>query len=143
MKNSAPFIGNEYLTLSSDKKPLKRPRATATPQDKCPPQLDWHPINNGHGIKVYLAGDLTLSALTLWRKFIRETANNGIHQFELDFKGVHRLSLAGLAILLLFKESKQAQPSNITLTQCNEALYKRLAWSGLTEEFIVRPTRKL
>lgn len=146
MNNNVPFVGDEYLARVSDKRVFSDHSAFAddtVKDNKAYTRLDWHPINNGHGIKVHVVGDIDINALDQWRKLIKETNGNGINQFEFDLKDVRSMSLAGLAILLLFKDNKQAQARDICLTQCSNDLYKRLVWSGLTKEFIVRPSRKL
>ncbi|MBU2887603.1 STAS domain-containing protein [Gilvimarinus agarilyticus] len=102
-------------------------------------RVDWHPINHGHGIRVSIHGDMDLKMINQWQQLLRETAGNGIHQFEIDLKNTDNMSLSGLAMLLLFKDQKKAGSGDISLNQCSRELYKRLIWSGLTEEFIIRP----
>ncbi|MDO3383550.1 STAS domain-containing protein [Gilvimarinus algae] len=117
-------------------KPREQPSASKT-------RIDWRPINNGHSIKISVHGNIDLAAMRQWRQLLRETAGNGVHQFEFDLRETEVLSLAGLAMLLLFKDNKQAGSRDISLNQCNRSLYQRLSWSGLTREFIVRPRRDL
>ncbi|UTF59809.1 STAS domain-containing protein [Gilvimarinus sp. DA14] len=144
MKKAAPFLGDEYLKRQADNRVFCDSTTFADESEaNHGPHIDWHPINNGHSIKVHVAGDINIECMAQWRRLIKETSGNGIHQFEFDLKEVKSLSLAGLAMLLMFKDDKQAQARDISLTQCNNQLYKRLLWSGLTREFIVRPCREL
>lgn len=102
-------------------------------------KIDWYPINNGQAIHIHVHGELDLQMLAPWRQLLRETQDNGVYQFEIDLKECKDIGLAGIAMLLLFKEKKRAGKSAIALNQCNRAIYKRLVWCGLTEDFIIRP----
>ncbi|MDO3385272.1 STAS domain-containing protein [Gilvimarinus sp. SDUM040013] len=119
------------ITIPASQKPIK-PGTT----------IDWRPVNHGHCIRINIHGDMDIQMMKQWRQLLKETADNGIHQFEFDLRDTECMSLAGLAMLLLFKDSKQAGSRDIALNQCNRELYKRLLWSGLTEEFIVRPSQE-
>lgn len=113
--------------------------STTSPPKANPPKIHWHPINNGQAIRINVHGDLDFQMLESWRQLLRETQDNGIYQFEIDLKESQNISLAGIAMLLWFKEQKRAGKSAISLNQCNRALYKRLVWCGLTDDFIIRP----
>lgn len=113
------------------------------PKAKKATTIDWRPVNHGHSIRINIHGDMDIKMMQQWRQLLRETADNGIHQFEFDLRDTEHMTLAGLAMLLLFKDSKQAGNRDISLNQCSQTLYKRLMWSGLTEEFIVRQRQEL
>lgn len=101
-------------------------------------RIDWIPINNGHGLRINIAGNLDQSSREEWRRLLDETANNGIDQFEFNMTQAPSLSLTGLGMLLMFKEQKGSERGDIKLCHCNKDVWQILQWTGMDKYFVIQ-----
>lgn len=102
--------------------------------------IDWLPINNGHGLRINIAGNLDQGIRDEWRRLLDETADNGIGQFEFNLNQAPSLSLTGLGMLLLFKEQKGSERGDIKLCNCNKEVWQILQWTGMDKYFTIQGT---
>jgi anti-anti-sigma factor len=100
--------------------------------------IDWLLINNGHGLRVNISGTMDQQLRQEWMRLLRETANNGIDQYEFNLTKAPALNLTGLAMLLLFKEQKKSQKQSITLCHCNRQIWELLLWTGMDKYFVIQ-----
>lgn len=100
--------------------------------------IDWLPINSGHGLRINICGNLDQNLRAEWRRLIEETEANGIGQFEFNLTEAPNLSLAGLGMLLLFKEQKGSERGDIKLCHCNKEVWQMLQWTGMDKYFTIQ-----
>lgn len=100
--------------------------------------IDWIPINNGHGLRINICGNLDQSLKAQWRRLLEETEDNGIGQFEFNLTQSPSLSLTGLGMLLMFKEQKGSEKGDIKLCHCNKEVWQLLHWSGMDKYFTIQ-----
>lgn len=103
--------------------------------------LDWVPINNGRGLRVNIHGCIGLELRKEWHHLLNHTAEANVHEFEFNLTDTPALSLAGLGMLLLFKERKGFACDNIKLCNCNKEIERLLRWTGMDEYFAIHTTR--
>ena len=101
-------------------------------------RIDWMPINNGHSLRINIAGNLDQNSREEWRRLLDETANNGIDQFEFNLTQAPSLSLTGLGMLLMFKEQKGSDRGDIKLCHCNKDVWQILQWTGMDKYFVIQ-----
>lgn len=100
--------------------------------------IDWLPINSGHGLRINISGSLDQNLRNEWRRLIAETEANGIGQFEFNLTDAPTLTLAGLGMLLLFKEQKGSERGDIKLCHCNKDVWQMLQWTGMDKYFSIQ-----
>lgn len=100
--------------------------------------IDWVPINNGQCLRINVAGHLDQDAREEWRRLLDETSLNEVGQFEFNMMQTQSLSLTGLGMLLLFKEQKGSDRSNIKLSHCNREVWQILQWTGMEKYFTIQ-----
>jgi anti-anti-sigma factor len=103
--------------------------------------LDWISINSGRGIRVSVHGCIDNSLRRDWSRLISETEATGVKEFEFNLKETPTLSLTGLGMLLLFKESKGAGRDAIKLCNCNREINQLLEWTGMDRYFVIQKTQ--
>jgi anti-anti-sigma factor len=100
--------------------------------------IDWLPINNGHGLRINICGNLDQNLRAEWRRLLEETQANGIGQFEFNLTQAPGLTLTGLGMLLLFKEQKGSERGDIKLCHCNKEVWQMLQWTGMDKYFTIQ-----
>jgi anti-anti-sigma factor len=100
--------------------------------------IDWLPINNGHGLRINICGNLDQNLRSEWRKLLEETATSKIGQFEFNLTEAPTLTLTGLGMLLLFKEQKGSERGDIKLCHCNKDVWQMLQWTGMDKYFTIQ-----
>lgn len=100
--------------------------------------IDWVPINNGHALRINIAGNLDHNLREEWRRLLAETADSGVGQFEFNMTQAPTLTMTGLGMLLLFKEQKKSERGDIKLCHCNKDVWKMLQWTGMDKYFTIQ-----
>ncbi len=107
------------------------------------PSLDWLPINNGHGLRINVNGNLDLQLRGEWNRLLEETRDLKLSEFEFNLGATNSLSLAGLGMLLLFRESKSSSKNHICLKNCNRDVAQLLFWTGMDKYFTIQMVQAL
>ena len=105
------------------------------------PELQWVSINNGKGLRVDGVGTMDKNLRSQWRQLLAEVEASNLTEFEINLSETPTLSLTGLGMLLMFKESSGA--SKMALCNCNKSVQNVLLWSGMEKYFVIEaPTGK-
>lgn len=107
------------------------------------PSLDWVLINNGRGLRVNVSGKLDHDMRLEWRRFLEETESSNVGEYEFNLSHTPALSLTGLGMLLLFKETKGSLREAIKLCNCNKDVAQLLRWTGMEKYFVIQSTSPL
>ncbi len=107
------------------------------------PSLDWVPINNGHGLRINVNGNLDFNMRNDWNRLLDETRDVKLSEFEFNMASSDSLSLAGLGMLLLFRESKSTSNNHISLKNCNREVAQLLFWAGMDKYFTIVSSQAL
>jgi anti-anti-sigma factor len=100
--------------------------------------MSWIPINNGHGLRINILGNMDAMLSDEWSKMIETTSANNIGQFEFNLTQAPSISLAGIGMLLLFKEQKGSARGDIKLCHCNREVWQLLQWTGMDKYFVIQ-----
>jgi anti-anti-sigma factor len=73
-----------------------------------------------------------------WRRLMRAMTKNNVGQFEFNLIQTANISLSGLGMLLLFRELKKAQRTDIKLCHCNKQIRDMLQLTGMDKYFLIQ-----
>lgn len=113
---------------------MPKTRGSREPQN----HIDWIPINNGHCLRINISGRLDLRMRNEWLRFMRATASSNVGQYEFNLTQTPELGLAGLGLLLLFKDQKKSRQQDIKLCHCNRQIWELLLWTGMDKYFSIQ-----
>jgi anti-anti-sigma factor len=136
------FIGDKGSKPAKPHAAISRPKAKTLRNIVMPQKrnsyMEWMPINNGRCLRISVSGNMDLKLRNDWQRLMQETAASSIRQFEFNLTQTPELSLTGLGMLLLFKEQKGSQQSDIKLCHCNPQIRELLQWTGMDKYFLVQ-----
>lgn len=127
-------VNNPKYAPQSPPKQVK----TAISEPATRTSVDWIPINNGHALRINVYGDLDQNILEEWRRLLDETADNPVSQFEFNLTQVPTISLTGLGMLLMFKERKCSERSDIKLCHCSREVWQIIEWTSMDKYFTIQ-----
>lgn len=107
------------------------------------PSLDWILINNGHGLRINVNGNIDFYMRPEWNRLLEETQDTQVSEYEFNLSYSPSLSLAGLGMLLLFRERKAPGKSHIALKNCSKDVAQLLHWTGMDKYFTIHSTQAL
>lgn len=130
-------------SVAERKKPLppKASPAAASLTFSDSASMDWVRINNGRGLRVSIHGNLNNDLRKEWSRLMNDTESADVKEFEFNFIETPALSLAGLGMLLLFKERKGSARYAIKLCNCNKEVTQLLQWTGMDKCFAIENTQ--
>lgn len=103
--------------------------------------MDWVRINNGRALRVSVHGNIDNDLRKEWSRLLNDTESADVKEFEFNLNETPALSLAGLGMLLLFKERKGSARDGIKLCNCNKEVTQLLQWTGMDKYFAIENTQ--
>jgi anti-anti-sigma factor len=100
--------------------------------------IEWMPIRHGHCLRINVNGNMDLEMRKEWRRLMRAMTKNNVGQFEFNLIQTANISLSGLGMLLLFRELKKAQRTDIKLCHCNKQIRDMLQLTGMDKYFLIQ-----
>lgn len=139
-----------HASVTKATTPKPQPKSKPTPPKPKTPlakavsasHMEWIPINNGHGLRINVTGNMDLQLRKQWQQLLRETSASNIGQFEFNLAQAPELGLTGLGMLLLFKDQKKSQRQDIKLCHCSPRVRELLHWTGMDKYFVIQGVAK-
>jgi anti-anti-sigma factor len=100
------------------------------------PSVQWVPINSGKALRIDVMGAMDKSLRSQWRRLLAEVEAGSMKEFEINLLDSPSLSLTGLGMLLMFRETSGA--SKMALCNCNKSVQETLFWSGMDKYFLIQ-----
>jgi len=100
--------------------------------------LEWVLINNGHGLRINIHGNIDHELRLEWQRLLEETLSTRVDEYEFNLSHTPALSLIGLGMLLLFKEHRGTQHEVIRLYNCSREVAQLLNWTGMDKYFVIQ-----
>lgn len=102
-----------------------------------PIKIGCRAIQNGHGVRVALAGNLSISARPKWRLLLNKIQQSPARQVEINFSRIGRLSITGVGLILWLKEFLQLERGDLRITGCPDDVRQQLYWFDIDKHCIV------
>lgn len=105
--------------------------------------LDWQLSEDGKKLHITLCGILDHTLGREWRDLISAATAADAAHFEFNLGESSELTLAGLGMLLVFKEKTRAALGDIRLQHCNKEVWQMLHWTGMDKYFTIQGTSNI
>jgi anti-anti-sigma factor len=118
--------------------PVSQSSLTPDKETSSHPALKWALFDEGKGLNVSVSGNIDMALRTQWRELLDDPVLAGVNNVEFNLRESDSLSLAGLGLLLLFKDLK-CSSAKITLCNCSQEVAQVLRWTGMDKHFRIQP----
>ncbi|HEY7886125.1 MAG TPA: hypothetical protein VIC08_14370, partial [Cellvibrionaceae bacterium] len=140
-RQAKPSRPNATVAPAAAVKNAKATTSAAISNKSKAARVYWHPVQNGHCLKINISGKPDIRCLGQWRRLLKDCQRLNSQRFEFDLKETGDFGLAALALLLMLKDSRQVKAPDFVLNQCNQELLRLLQWTGLNRSFTVRAVK--
>lgn len=92
-------------------------------------------MENGDGLRIAVQTSLDVSQRLALSLLITDLKKITANEYEIDLSFCPDMSITGVGILLMIQKNLDADPTDITLKNCNDFILQLLRWAGMEEYF--------